>query len=290
MSVRRQPSRRAAPSSPAGWTRTTSRSGCARIHEFNDVVRGDALAWSSGPIRLGRDLGCLLPRITPARCWPISCQGSNRCGSDLAPPAPAADDPRRVGAHRALNRRSSSFFSEIATSQKSRCTSRLTGVGFLRKPGVHPILVRCLIRECGAMITISSRRDSVVCGVDASAHAAAVVAFAVHLSDRLGLRLRLVHSPSPDVFSWEHGDVTRWRGERHCWRRLARIAATTTSFKSAIRHTCSLRYLTMERPLGSSAPAAEDRRGQRCLAVSRASLRAAPRARSSSCHLMHRLI
>jgi nucleotide-binding universal stress UspA family protein len=50
------------------------------------------------------------------------------------------------------------------------------------------------------MNTISTRADSLVCGVDDSSHAAVVVALASGLADRLGLRLRLVHSPSPDVF------------------------------------------------------------------------------------------
>jgi nucleotide-binding universal stress UspA family protein len=50
------------------------------------------------------------------------------------------------------------------------------------------------------MNTIDTRAQSLVCGVDDSSHAAVVVALASGLADRLGLRLRLVHSPSPDVF------------------------------------------------------------------------------------------
>ena len=45
----------------------------------------------------------------------------------------------------------------------------------------------------------SGEHQSIVCGVDCSAHAATVVALAATLADRLGLRLRLVHSASPDV-------------------------------------------------------------------------------------------
>jgi len=41
---------------------------------------------------------------------------------------------------------------------------------------------------------------SIVCGVDGTPHAAAVAALAAALADRLGLRVRLVHSPSADVF------------------------------------------------------------------------------------------
>jgi nucleotide-binding universal stress UspA family protein len=50
------------------------------------------------------------------------------------------------------------------------------------------------------MTTISSPPDSLVCGVDDSSHAAAVVVLAADLAARLGLRLRLVHSPSTDVY------------------------------------------------------------------------------------------
>jgi nucleotide-binding universal stress UspA family protein len=42
--------------------------------------------------------------------------------------------------------------------------------------------------------------EPLVCGVDESPHAADVVAVAVALAERLGLRLRLVHSVQPDVF------------------------------------------------------------------------------------------
>ena len=50
------------------------------------------------------------------------------------------------------------------------------------------------------MSTDSGEHRSIVCGVDSSAHAATVGALAAMLADRLGLRLRLVHSTSPDVF------------------------------------------------------------------------------------------
>jgi nucleotide-binding universal stress UspA family protein len=42
--------------------------------------------------------------------------------------------------------------------------------------------------------------EALVCGVDDSPHAADVVAVAVTLAERLGLRLRLVHSVQPDIF------------------------------------------------------------------------------------------
>jgi nucleotide-binding universal stress UspA family protein len=44
------------------------------------------------------------------------------------------------------------------------------------------------------------RTDTLVCGVDDSAHAATVAGFAAALAHRLGLRLRLVHSVHPDGF------------------------------------------------------------------------------------------
>jgi nucleotide-binding universal stress UspA family protein len=50
------------------------------------------------------------------------------------------------------------------------------------------------------MTTISTPKGSLVCGVDCSPHAATVVALAADLAERLKLRLRLVHSPDPDVF------------------------------------------------------------------------------------------
>jgi len=50
------------------------------------------------------------------------------------------------------------------------------------------------------MSTDSGELGSIVCGVDSSSHAAAVVALAATFADRLGLRVRLVHSPSADVF------------------------------------------------------------------------------------------
>ena len=46
----------------------------------------------------------------------------------------------------------------------------------------------------------TTRPDSLVCGVDDSAHAADVVAVAAGLAERLGLRLRLVHSASSHVY------------------------------------------------------------------------------------------
>jgi len=46
----------------------------------------------------------------------------------------------------------------------------------------------------------TTRPATLVCGVDDSHHAAAVVAFALALAERLELRLRLVHSVHPDVF------------------------------------------------------------------------------------------
>jgi len=46
----------------------------------------------------------------------------------------------------------------------------------------------------------TTRPDSLVCGVDDSPHATEVVAVAAALAEQLGLRLRLVHSPDPNVF------------------------------------------------------------------------------------------
>lgn len=50
------------------------------------------------------------------------------------------------------------------------------------------------------MSTTTERPPSLVCGIDGSSHDARVVALAAALADRLGLRLRFVHSPDPDVF------------------------------------------------------------------------------------------
>jgi nucleotide-binding universal stress UspA family protein len=50
------------------------------------------------------------------------------------------------------------------------------------------------------MSTDSGEPGSIVCGVDCSPRAAAVAALAATFADRLGLRVRLVHSPSADVF------------------------------------------------------------------------------------------
>lgn len=50
------------------------------------------------------------------------------------------------------------------------------------------------------MSTDSGEPGSIVCGVDSSPHAAAVAALAATLAERLGLRVRFVHSPSADVF------------------------------------------------------------------------------------------
>ena len=47
----------------------------------------------------------------------------------------------------------------------------------------------------------TTRPDSLVCGVDDSAHAAGVVAVAAGLAERLDLRLRLVHAPAPTCTS-----------------------------------------------------------------------------------------
>lgn len=56
--------------------------------------------------------------------------------------------------------------------------------------------------------------DSLICGVDDRPHAARVVAVATALAERLGVRLRLVHSVHPDVFlaGDERRDALR-RGE-----------------------------------------------------------------------------
>jgi nucleotide-binding universal stress UspA family protein len=55
---------------------------------------------------------------------------------------------------------------------------------------------------------------TLVCGVDESPHAADVVAFARALAERLGLRLRLVHSVHPDGFlAREPRDEALRRGE-----------------------------------------------------------------------------
>ena len=70
------------------------------------------------------------------------------------------------------------------------------------------------------MSTISTSRRSLVCGVDCSPHAATVVALAADLADRLKLRLRLVHSPNPEVF----------HTGRHRREELARGAALLDSF------------------------------------------------------------
>lgn len=50
------------------------------------------------------------------------------------------------------------------------------------------------------MSTNGGEPGSIVCGVDCTPHAAAVAALAATLGDRLGLRVRFVHSPSADVF------------------------------------------------------------------------------------------
>src|SRR6185295_13862426 len=42
--------------------------------------------------------------------------------------------------------------------------------------------------------------DRLVCGLDDSEHAPSVLAVAVELAQRLGLKLRLVHSADPDIF------------------------------------------------------------------------------------------
>src|SRR4051794_14518328 len=65
--------------------------------------------------------------------------------------------------------------------------------------GHGPMVSEGSPREARSMLT-TTRRDSLVCGVDDSAHAADVVAVAARLAERLGLRLRLVHSASSHVY------------------------------------------------------------------------------------------
>jgi|tagenome__1003787_1003787.scaffolds.fasta_scaffold20978254_5 nucleotide-binding universal stress UspA family protein len=60
----------------------------------------------------------------------------------------------------------------------------------------------------------TTRSDSLVCGVDDSAHARDVVTVAAGLAERLGLRLRLVHSVHPNVFlAGERRDTALRRGQ-----------------------------------------------------------------------------
>jgi nucleotide-binding universal stress UspA family protein len=49
------------------------------------------------------------------------------------------------------------------------------------------------------MSTYNGEPGAIVCGVDSSLHARAVAALAASFADRLGLRVRFVHSPSADV-------------------------------------------------------------------------------------------
>lgn len=50
------------------------------------------------------------------------------------------------------------------------------------------------------MSTNDGQRGSLVCGLDGSPHATTVVLFAASLAERLGLRVKLVHSPSSNAF------------------------------------------------------------------------------------------
>src|SRR4051794_17291643 len=87
-------------------------------------------------------------------------------------------------------------------------------VGVAVGSGHGPMVIEGPPREARSMLT-TTRPGSLVCGVDSSAHAPDVAAVAARLADRLGLRLRLVHSADSNVYvDGERGRDALMRGRQ----------------------------------------------------------------------------